>query len=79
MEQPITEIKQKSTPIRELPEAERKRYYRENKRKERNKNRKCIRCGAQATIKVLATQELLCDKEDVERLKNRYKKKETPT
>jgi hypothetical protein len=65
-----------TTAIRNLPDEERKKYYRDNKRKSRMANRKCVRCGAQATIKVLSTQELLCDKEDVERLKNKYNKKE---
>jgi hypothetical protein len=64
-----------SIAIRNLPDEERKKYYRENKRKSRMASKKCVRCGAPATIKVLRTQELLCDKEDVDRLKTKYNKK----
>jgi hypothetical protein len=67
-------IKKSKKPYVATPQKQ--EYFRNYKRKERVTNKKCSRCGAQATIKVLLTQELLCDKEDVERLKNKYKKKE---
>ena len=70
-ESPII-ITQDSTPIRNLGPEKRRQYYREKKRLSRAKTRKCKICGAQATIKVLSTQELLCDKEDILRLKNKY-------
>jgi hypothetical protein len=51
-------------------------YHRERKRKLLLQNRKCAVCGEQATIKVLLTQQLLCDKDYVAQLKTKYKKKE---
>lgn len=74
----MSETTQIKTSIRNLSDEDRKRYYRENKRKSRLKNKICIRCGSQATIKTL-NQEYLCDLCDRKRLVEKFsKKKETP-
>jgi hypothetical protein len=59
--------------------SDKRAYFRDKKRASRMQNKKCAICGGQATIKELLTQKLLCDKEDVERLKNKYRKKEEKT
>jgi len=72
----LATVNDQKTPIRQLSDDKRKRYFRENKRKNRLKNKKCARCGAQATTENVFTKELLCDRCEVIRLKETYKKKE---
>ena len=67
-----------TTSIRNMSDEDRKRYYRDNKRKSRLKDKRCIRCKLQATVKTVPEQEYLCDNCDKIRLINKYKKKETP-
>ena len=74
METQTVEMEQPS--IRNRSPEERKRYFREHKQRSRMKQKKCLRHNAQATVKDLLTQELLCDTCDKERLVKKYRRKE---
>jgi ribosomal protein S27AE len=67
-----------TTAIRNLPNEERKRYFRENKRKLRLKNKKCIKCGDQAFAKVLLSHDSLCAQLLVAQLKTEILKETKP-
>jgi hypothetical protein len=67
-----------TTAIRNLPNEERKRYFRENKRKNRMKNKKCSKCNSQAYAKVLLTHDSLCAKHLVAPLKTEILKETKP-
>jgi hypothetical protein len=64
--------------IRNLQPEERKRYYRDNKRKNRLKNKKCVNDGKQAVVRDLITHKFLCDTCDRARLVTKYQKKSSP-
>jgi ribosomal protein S27AE len=64
--------------IRNLQPEERKRYYRDNKRKNRLKNRKCSKCNSQAYAKVLLTHDSLCAKHLVAPIRNEILKEQKP-
>ena len=65
----------KKISIRDMPPEERKKYYRDNKRKSRLKDKRCKRCNAQATVKTVPEQEYLCDQCEKLRLIQKYSKK----
>ena len=62
--------------FKDMTPEEQTTYFRERARTVRSKNKKCAKCGAQATTKTVLTQEYLCDSCDKTRLVNKYAKKE---
>ena len=57
-------------PQKQYRQTENKRkYFREQKRKLRIQNKKCSRCGDQGYTKILLTQEILCARHMVAPLK----------
>jgi len=59
-------------------EANKTVYQRNRKRSERLKDRKCVKCGAQAWGKIQLTQELLCAKHMVAPLNEEILKQSKP-
>jgi hypothetical protein len=77
----MSETAQIKTSIRNLSPEDRKRYYRENKRKSRLKSRKCS-CGEPGFAVVMATKEIKCARHFVPLVKAeiiRLQQKEAPT
>jgi hypothetical protein len=76
------EVTQQEKPIKQFKQPENKRkYFREQKRKLRIQNKKCKRCGDQGYAKILLTQEIVCARHLVAQLKEEVirlqKEKET--